>query len=132
MSTHPANAGLDFAFDGWISEEVLRNYLSRAMTLGFFNPMHFSDPLYRQQCLAVIQNCGVKYVGRANTAWIPEGGEQAFYDTIRHAVDDLHEVDPDIILEACIFETAYLCFGDFEIPQFVCEAFDQPYTGRHF
>ena len=31
---HPANAGLDFSFDGFISETVLRNYLSRAMTLG--------------------------------------------------------------------------------------------------
>ena len=76
-NTHPANIGLDFTFDGKISEEVLRNYLSRAMTLGFFNPMHFSDPAYRRQCLEVIRSCGVKYVGRSNVSWIPEGSEQA-------------------------------------------------------
>lgn len=131
-NTHPANIGLDFTFDGKISEEVLRNYLSRAMTLGFFNPMHFSDPAYRRQCLEVIRSCGVKYVGRSNVSWIPEGSEQAYYDTIRGAADALHETDPDIILEACIFETAYPCFGDFEIPRYVCEAFGEPYTGRHF
>ena len=87
QQTHPANAGLDFAFDGKISETVLRNYLSRAMTLGFFNPMHFSDPNYRQQCMEVVKNCGVKYVGRANVAWIPERSETAWYDTIRSAVE---------------------------------------------
>ena len=106
LQPHPANLGLDFAFDGSISESVLRNYLSRAMTLGFFNPMHFQNPGYRQRCLEVLRHCGVKYVGRANVAWIPEGSEQAWYETIRKAVDDLHEIDPDIILEACIFETA--------------------------
>lgn len=130
--THPANEGLDFAFDGGISEKVLRNYLSRAMTLGCFSPMHFSDPAYRRRCMEVIRDCGVKYVGRSIVAWIPEGSEQEWYPSIRSAVEELHEIDPDIILEACIFETAYPCFGDFEIPKFVCEAFGEPYTGRHF
>ena len=129
---HPANAGLDFAFDGRITEQVLRNYLSRAMTLGFLSPMHFHDPTYRSRCLDVIRTCGVKYVGRSNVAWIPDGSEQDYYAAIRDAVTALHEEDPDIILEACIFETAYPCFGDFEIPRFVCEAFGEEYTGRHF
>lgn len=131
---HPANAGLDFSFDGSISETVLRNYLSRAMTLGFFNPIHFEPEqyAYRMQCRDVIRTCGVKYVGRANCAWIPDRSEIAAYPAICSAVREIHEEDPDIILEACIFETAYPCFSDFEIPEFVCRAFGEPYTGRHF
>ena len=56
---HPANDGLDFSFDGFISETVLRNYLSRAMTLGFFNPIHFEPEqhAYRMQCRDVIRTC---------------------------------------------------------------------------
>ena len=92
--------------------------------------MHFEPEqhAYRMQCRDVIRTCGVKYVGRANCEWIPDRAEIVAYPAICNAVREIHEEDPDIILEACIFETAYPCFSDFEIPEFVCRAFDEPYT----
>ena len=131
---HPANIGLHFSFDGAISEEVLRRYLSRAMTLHCLNTDDFlpEKEVYRLRCRQLIRECGVKYVGRANCAWIPNISEAAAYPAIQKEIQDIHEEDPDIIFEACIFETAYHCFSDFEIPEFVCKAFDEPYTGRHF
>lgn len=132
--THPANQGKNFAFDGSISEEVLRNYLSRAMTLSFLNAQGSTgDQLdTAQDCAAVINYCGVKYVGRSCCAWLPHASEAEHYAYMKETMANIHAVDPDVIFEACIFETADRRFESFEIPQYVCEAFGQPYTGRHF
>src|SRR6266487_7050257 len=51
----------DYRFDGSMSEEVLRNYLSRSMTTMYLLTGHgdFDDNL------RMLTNCGVKFAGRA-------------------------------------------------------------------
>ena len=50
----------DYRFDGSMSEEVLRNYLSRSMTTMYLLTGHgdFNDNL------RMLTNCGVKFAGR--------------------------------------------------------------------
>ncbi len=64
----------DYRFDGSMSEEVLRNYLSRSMTTMYLLTGHgdFDDNL------RMLTNCGVKFAGRAVYQWgREEGGESA-------------------------------------------------------
>ena len=51
----------NYPFDGSMSEEVLRNYLSRSMTTMYLLTGHgdFDDNL------RMLTNCGVKFTGRA-------------------------------------------------------------------
>src|SRR3977135_4413847 len=64
----PMLAG-DYDFDGSMSEEVLRSYLSRSMTTMYLLTSHgdFDDNL------RMLTNCGVKFAGRAVYQW---GGEE--------------------------------------------------------
>src|SRR5438445_12107455 len=61
----------DFRFDGSISEEVLRNYLSRSMTTMYLLTGHgdFEDNL------RMLTDCGVKFAGRAVYQWGREEGD---------------------------------------------------------
>src|SRR5437667_8184313 len=64
----------DYHFDGSMSEEVLRSYLSRSMTTMYLLTGHgdFHDNL------RMLTNCGVKFAGRAVYQWgREEGGESA-------------------------------------------------------
>src|SRR5438445_6260077 len=60
----------DYRFDGSMSEEVLRNYLSRSMTTMYLLTGHgdFEDNLH------MLTNCGVKFAGRAVYQWGREEG----------------------------------------------------------
>src|SRR5262245_38886350 len=60
----------DYRFDGGMSEEVLRNYLSRSMTTMYLLGGHgdFDDNL------RMLTNCGAKFAGRAVYQWGREQG----------------------------------------------------------
>ena len=60
----------DYRFDGSMSEEVLRSYLSRSMTTMYLLTGHgdFDDNL------RMLTNCGVKFAGRAVYQWGREEG----------------------------------------------------------
>ena len=55
----------DYRFDGSMSEEVLRSYLSGSMTTMYLLTGHgdFDDNL------RMLTNCGVKFAGRAVYQW---------------------------------------------------------------
>lgn len=130
---HPANKGRSFEFNGAISEEVLRNYLARSIVFSFLE-CDFSKeyPNFVEDCIQTIIYTGAKYISRAGCAWIPNGKEPAKYPHFKDIISRVHALDPDVIFEACIFETAYPCFGEFEIPAYVFEAFGLPYEKRGF
>ena len=113
MNQHPANLGRDYAFEGRISEQVLRNYLSRSMVLSFFDSgSEYGIPPEKmtEEAIRLITQSGAKYIARAACAWIPNGKEIARWEEMKKAAETLHAADPDVILEACIFETAYPSF----------------------
>lgn len=133
VKLHPANVGRNFNFNGCISEEVLRNYLSRSIVLSFLESGAIENfPDLTEECIQTILYTGAKYIARASCAWIPNGKEKEMYPHIKETIEKTHAMDPEVIFEACIFETAYPCFGDFEIPEFVFTAFGLPYEKRGF
>ncbi|MHB1453062.1 MAG: hypothetical protein ACYCYM_03760 [Saccharofermentanales bacterium] len=125
---HPANIGLNFTFDGTIPEQVLKNYLSRSMTMSFLSVP--SGNLAND--VRMILNTGVKYVSRAAIPW---QAETDYTDTIaryRGQIEAIHKIDPEIVFETCIFETVYRSCEQVAIPDWVFKAFGQTVVKRNF
>ena len=135
-SVHPANEGLNFTFDGFMTREVLENYLSRAMTCsGCFDGLskEFEEISPEvDQCLRMILNTGVKYVGRAGCQWILSGRHAAEFPRTAENAAKVHAADPEIILEACIFECICTGVNEIAVPAWVFEEFGLPVEDRHF
>jgi hypothetical protein len=116
----------NYEFYGTISEEVLKNYLSRSISLTIFGhgDVEFEDRV------RIILDIGAKYIQRAAIPWIV--GE---WDNPMHWAEDikrLHEKDPDILVESCIFETVHTDVNKKPIPAFAFEAFGLPVETRNF
>src|SRR6266850_2904931 len=94
----------DYRFDGSMSEEVLRSYLSRSMTLMYLLTSHGN----LDDNIRMMTNCGVKFAGRAVYQWgREEGGESGLPKKLELAKKNaarIHAADPEMILQACIFE----------------------------
>ncbi|MHB1453064.1 MAG: hypothetical protein ACYCYM_03770 [Saccharofermentanales bacterium] len=125
---HPANSGMNFTFDGSVSEQVLRNYLSRSITMSFLSvPSESLDSDVR-----MILNTGAKYIGRATIPWEAETDYTQTIEKYRRQIDAIHQSDPEIIFEACIFETVFKSCGQVAIPDWVFQAFGQKAEKRNF
>jgi hypothetical protein len=100
----PASPAPDYHFEGGISREVLLNYLSRALTtselcLGFRCPGFAWD-----QNLRLIAELQPKFLGRAAYVW---GWEDEYLNHLRDLPDKvtaIHAIDPDIVVQGCVFE----------------------------
>ena len=115
-----------YYFDGGISLDVLNNYLNRAMTYCHVRGDDIS--LLKKS----IVDAGVKYVQRADCAWIPEPWDYTLEDQIKGKLKTLHNMDPDIIFEACIFEYVDQRVNGIPIPAETFKAFGQPVQNRNF
>lgn len=124
---------MNFAFDGSISKEVLTNYMSRSV--GFNVICHETDEKLFNAHLKLLLNVGAKYVGRAAFVWskchVPTDEEH--FRIVGENARKIHEADPEIVLQAVVFETLYEPFVEsIKIPSWVFEAFDQPFEDRTF
>jgi hypothetical protein len=122
----------DYRFDGRMSEEVLRNYLSRSMTTMYLLTSHgdFDDNL------RMLTNCGVKFAGRAVYQWgREEGGAPAIPKKLEQAkakAAKIHAADPELILQACIFEIVSRDVNDLAVPKWAFEELGRPIETRNF
>src|SRR6266851_8015781 len=120
----------NYRFDGSMSEEVLRNYLSRSMTTMSLLAGHgdFDDNL------RVLTNCGVKFAGRAVYQWGREaGGAPALQKKLELAganAAKIHRVDPELILQACIFEIVSRDVNELSVPAWAFEGLGRPVERR--
>lgn len=115
-------------FDGTISRPVLENFLSRAITMeGLLNGCgNLADNI------RMLHYTGAKYIGRALCLW---GAEANFLTNVERAKEDVPQVlasDPDMILEACVFETVSPKVSQLDVPDRVFKAFGRPVERRHF
>ena len=92
----------DYKFDGRVSLEVLNNYLDRAMT---FSGISYASAENLKIHIDALLNMGVKHVARAGGWWTATDYDTAHYNHVKRNNEAIHAADPDIILEACIFET---------------------------
>src|ERR1019366_8087164 len=118
----------DYHFDKTISRAVLENYLSRSISMeGVFNGRGDLGDNIR-----MIKGIGAKYIGRSLCLW---NGEANFLRNIERAkqlVPKALAAVPDLILEACVFETVSPGVEEIPIPDWVFVALDQPVEKRNF
>lgn len=123
---------MNFAFDGSISREVLNNYLSHAVTHTGLGMDCFSPSQTFEDDLRMLKNEGAKFIGRASFAWAATN-EEEHYRVSKERAERAHEVDPDFILQACVFECIKKDFIDtVPIPAWVFEDFGLPVEERCF
>lgn len=130
FSNNAVNKGIDYKFDGMISEAVLKNYLSRSIT--YANEASESLDVSRTEALRTILYTGAKYVSRAASCWVPSKEYVAKWPAQKEFLSLAHSYDPDIIFEACIFENVTAAVNEIVIPQYVFEAFGLPIEQRNF
>ena len=125
----PSSPGPDtYRFDKTISREVLENYLSRAITMeGLLNGRGDLDDNIR-----MLKSVGAKFIGRSLCLW---GGEANLLSKLARAKEQLpkvHAADPDMILQACIFEIVTTQVEQVPVPDWAFAALGQPVETRNF
>jgi hypothetical protein len=115
-----------------MSEEVLRSYLSRSMTTMYLLLGHGN----LDDNVRMLTNCGVKFAGRAAYNWgREEGGESALpakLEMAKRGAAKVHAADPEIILEACVFEIVSRDVEKLAVPPWVFQELGQPVETRNF
>ena len=126
--TRPAERRGGYQFDRTISREVLENYLSRSITVeGVFNGRGDLDDNIR-----MLKSIGVKYAGRSLCLWGAENNFLANIERARQQVPKAIAADPEMVLEACVFETVSPRVERIEVPDWVFTALGQPVEKRNF
>ena len=117
-----------YRFDRTISRPVLENYLSRAITMeGLFNGRGDLDDNLR-----MLTRIGAKFIGRSLCLW---GGEAQLLSNLERAgrqVPKALAADPDMILQACIFEIVTTQADQVPVPEWAFEALGQSPEKRNF
>jgi hypothetical protein len=129
-----------YAFsDGVIPRNVLESYLSRAITQGEFC-LPESEAVFEEN-LRMIQNIGAKFIGRAAFEWTPLISNEAHFSMVGQYAAKAHEADPELVLQACIFEAVfksehniYSTYGvdKIAVPSWVFKAFGLEPETRNF
>ncbi len=117
-----------FNFDGTISREVLENYLSRSITMeGMLNGRgDLKDDI------RMLKSVGAKFIGRSICLW---GGEAKLLQNLQRAKEEVPEVraaDPEMVLQACIFEIVSTEVEQVPVPDWAFKALGLPVEKRHF
>ena len=127
----------NYSFNGNMSEEVLRNYLSRSMTVSglLFGSVYYDgNAPYAEDDERMVINVGAKFVGRSIYMWGKDDNinNTSFLSQAKTKIDRMHLLDPEIIFQACIFEIVTPYVNNVTIPAYVFQAFDLPIEDRNF
>ena len=117
-----------YSFDRIISRQVLESYLSRAITMeGLLNGRgDLADNI------RMLKEVGAKFVGRSLCLW---GGEAKLLSNLERAKQQapmLHAADPEMVLQACIFEIVTTQVDQVPVPDWAFTALGQPVEKRNF
>ena len=128
-----------YYFDGYITENALKMYLSRAVTMSefltvdpFCNDGRYPD---KDADIDFIRESGAKFIGRSIYRW---GDEKALNDSLfwagaRNLMGKVHAFDPDVIFQAAIFEAVYRDgVNSIRIPEWTFGLFGLPAEDRNF
>ena len=118
----------DYQFDRTISREVLENYLARSITMeGLLTGRGDLDDNVR-----MLKHIGAKFAGRSLCLWGNEANFLSNLERARQAVPKVRAADPDLILQACVFEIVSMQVEQVPVPEWVFAAFGQPVEKRNF
>ena len=120
-----------YRFERKISREVLENYLSRAISMeGLLNGRGDLDDNIR-----MLRSVGAKFVGRSLCLWGNEANLLQNFETApgsRFPTGSSSTADPDMILQACIFEIVTSQVEQIPVPEWAFKALGQPVEQRNF
>jgi hypothetical protein len=118
----------DYRFDSTISREVLENYLSRSITMeGLLNGRGDLDDDIR-----MLKSTGAKFIGRALCLWAGENNLMKNLERAKEQIPKVHAADPDMVLQACIFEIVSEQVNQVPVPAWAFEGLGQPAEKRNF
>jgi pimeloyl-ACP methyl ester carboxylesterase len=118
----------DFRFDKTISREVLENYLSRAISVeGILNGRGDLDDNVR-----MLKDTGAKFAGRAVCLWGGEANLMKNLERAKEQLPKLHQADPDLVVQACIFEIVTAQVEQVPVPEWAFQALGLPAEQRNF
>jgi hypothetical protein len=124
----PAPDAATYRFDRSIPRPVLENYLSRSITMeGLLNGRGDFDDNLR-----MLRDTGAKFVGRALCLWGGEGSLLANLERAKRLIPRAHAADPDLILQACIFEIVTTEAEQVPVPDWAFAALGRPAERRNF
>lgn len=117
-----------YTFHKTISREVLDNYLSRAISMeGLLNGRgNLADDI------RMLASVGAKYIGRSICLWGREANLLNNLERAKRELPQLHAADPEIILEACIFEIITTQVEQIPVPGWAFTALGWPIETRNF
>jgi hypothetical protein len=125
----------DYNFDGDISREVLCNYLARSTTFGeLLNPRRTEESLGGNvdDNIRMLNNIGAKFAGRAIYMWGGETRLEALLADGAVVAKKVHQADPDVVLQAAVFEIVTTQVNQITVPDWVFEAFELNPEKRNF
>jgi hypothetical protein len=124
----PVGYGRNFTFHQTISREVLEHYLSRSISMeGLLNGRGDLEDNVR-----MLKQIGAKYIGRSLCLWGNEARLLQNLDRARMQLPRLHAVDPEIVLEACVFEIVTTQVEQVPVPEWAFAALQRPVEKRNF
>lgn len=122
-----------YDFWGTMPRNVLESYLSRAVNhLGLCAGSPEPPTSYFEDDLRMLINIGAKFIGRAAYAWNTPANHENHIKLAKERAATVHEADPDIILQACIFEAVYTTLEKIPIPDWVFDEFGLEPENRNF
>lgn len=114
-------------FDGTVSQQCLRAYLSRAVT--YANTLQFIPP---EDDLRMLGEIGALFLGRSAYVWVPVMPEEEHFLRAREFTRRIHAMNPRIICQAAVFEAVYPAVNEIPIPTWVFGAFEETVETRNF
>ena len=122
-------SGADKRYFDSLSEAQLNAVLDRAVSHFYFHSM---DEQYLAASKKFVLETGAKYIARANTMWVMYKSDADLIARQAAVIADVHASAPDVIFEACIFETVYTAVEEIPIPAYIFEAFGLEPENRNF
>jgi hypothetical protein len=117
-----------YKFRRTISREVLGNYLSRSISIeGLLNGRGDLDDNIR-----MLRSIGAKYIGRSICLWGGEAKLLENFDRVKQQLPMVHAADPEMVLEACIFEIVTREVEQVSVPDWAFKALGLPLEKRNF
>jgi hypothetical protein len=120
----------NYRFDGKISREVLENYLSRSITMTeiYRSPGNLDDDI------RMLKNTGAKFAGRTIYLWGGEAriNDPKFLEQGKDMVARIQKNDPDVVLQAALFEIVTEAVGQIPVPAWVFQEFGLTPEARNF
>ena len=125
-----------YEFSGSISPTVLNNYLDRAVSYDVFGTADGQDrnsAIYNAKDF--VRQTGAKYLARGIANWGLDNNDILSGDNVtnyKNWIAEIHEVDPEVIVEGAIFENVNANVESIVIPDWVQKEFGQTVQSRTF